>query len=387
VGSDTFSGYGNYDLVMGNVNMTFRGAGPLYTTVDCLGLGRGLYIDSSSAAYSTVAVTVEDMAIVHCHANDVPSRGPRGGAIYVKEARLTLRNLIIAHNRADDRGAGIYVWQSTVTLEDTVIGPNNTAANTGGGVGMEQSVLIVDRAFVSENIGVSAADVQLANFACYTDSRVDYVKGFHWEKLGSIQVELDICSCCNGCIQNAPSIEVTQVTVDYEQSTNMTLGIVPTKLVIQGKFVAFGDDSRVTRVYVAGQACVMRNVTSSLIICGISSPYHAGQSIQVMRSDGESAKFPPVNGSDTFPVYIGRGVQIDVINNISTENGIRAVLNVKLRSEPQSSVVIPFDITVDNDTAILPHLRPFKAALPCSAPGCMPFKLTFTGADWNVPQR
>ena len=80
-------------------------------------------------------------------------------------------------------------------------------------------------------------------------------------------------------------------------------------------------------------------------------------------------------------------MKIDVLNNVSTENGVRAVFNVKLRSEPQSSVVIPFDITVDNDTAILPYLRPFKAALPCSSPGCMPFKLTFTGADWNVTQR
>ena len=349
VGTKVFTGPGNYDLVIGNVNMTFRGDGPLYTTINCLEQGRGLYVDSS--VFSTVSVAVEDLSIMRCYANNVPSRGPRGGAIYVKQAQLTVKNVIIRHNRADERGGGIYAWSSYVTLIDTVVGPNNTATLTGGGIVLEASVIIADRSFVSENFAMAEENEEMSNFACFSDSRVHSVKEPHWQKLGSSQVELNICSCCNGCMQKAPPVDVTQVTVDKELGTNVSLGLQYTKVILQGTFIAFGQGSRVSVIYVNEQPCVLRNVTSSLIICGIQSPYRPGQQIELLRSDGEAAVFPTENGSDAFPVYIGRGLDLHIVRNVSTENGVRSQVNVKLLSQPAASVVIPVDVSCGHGLA------------------------------------
>jgi hypothetical protein len=402
VGSETFSGYGNYDLVMGNINLTLQGAGPLLTAIDCKHLGRGFYVDSSSTS-ANVVVGIEDLTITRCYANDVPKRGPRGGAVYVTQAALTIRNVIVRDNKADDKGAGIYAYRATVSLIDTVVGPNNFANNTGGGVTLEASVLLVDRTFVSENRAASAATAQLGNFACYSDSRVQEpdVREVHWQKLGRTQVQLDVCSCCNGCTQKAPRVDVTQATIDHEVGSNVTLGALPTKVVLQGSFLSFGKHSRVTTIVVDGQKCTIRNVTSSLIICSITNPYVKGQEIKLLRSDGSAAiaqanagnaSYVVSNVTDTFPVYVGRGLRVVTVTNVSTENGLRAKLQISLKSQPQASVTIPASVScgIDNashwecihDPVILagPAPYPFKPAKP-SQPN-----MVFTSENWNTVQ-
>ena len=131
---------------------------------------------------------------------------------------------------------------------------------------------MVDRAFVHGNIGTSLTvlDGQHAgNLNCFADSRVEYTRGFHWKKLGSSILELDTCSCCNGCQQAVPPLDVTQVTFDKELQDNITLGELSTKVVVQGTFISFGDDSVATQVYIAGEKCILRNVSSYQIVCGI----------------------------------------------------------------------------------------------------------------------
>ena len=234
---------------------------------------------------------------------------------------------------------------------------------------------------------------QEGNLACLSDSRVEEpaVRDLHWQQLGRTQLQLDVCSCCNGCMQKAPSVEVTQTTVDNDFGSNISLGALPTKVVVQGSFISFGDDSASTTVLVDGQPCVLRNVTSYLIICDIVTPYIEGQQILVLRSDGSSAAFlngsEPVpaqlgNETDTFPVFIGRGLNVHVINNVSTENGARASLGISLKSQPQAVVRIPADCSIDNDAEILggPATQPFKPGKPSQT------DLVFTTENWNVTQ-
>ena len=298
VGAGRYSGDGNYDIALGNVNLTFAGAGPWDTIIDCRSRGRGFYIDSSVAA-GAVSVAIEALTVTHCYANDDPARGPLGGAVFVKHTVATFRNVVLRDNRADTQGGAVYGFRSSIRLEDTVIGPGNTAP-IGGGLGLESTILVVDRAFVHGNIGTSLTvlDGQHAgNLNCFADSRVEYTRGFHWKKLGSSILELDTCSCCNGCQQAVPPLDVTQVTFDKELQDNITLGELSTKVVVQGTFISFGDDSVATQVYIAGEKCILRNVSSYQIVCGIESPYVEGQSISVRRSDGERADFPDQAGT------------------------------------------------------------------------------------------
>ena len=44
--------------------------------------------------------------------------------------------------------------------------------------------------------------------------------------------------------------------------------------------------------------------------------------------------FPTEKGSDAFPVYIGRGLDLHIVRNVSTQNGVRSQVNVKLFSQP-----------------------------------------------------
>ena len=287
----SYSGVGNYDIVLGNVNVTFAGHGPLSTVIDCQQQGRGFYIDSS-VAVGSVSVVLEGLTITNCYANDAPIRGPIGGAAFIKHAVVTFRNMVLRDNRADVQGGGIYGFRSTVLLEDTVVGPANTA-EIGGGIALETTVLTINRAFVTDNSGTTLSNGSFAgNLNCFTNSRVDYRRGFHWKELGKSILELDACSCCNGCLQPVPALEVTQVTVDVELQENASLGLLPTKMVLQGSFMSYGDDSAATKIYVDGEPCLMRNVSSYQIICGLQSPYVVGQSISVRRSDGVTAEYP-----------------------------------------------------------------------------------------------
>lgn len=298
VAEGTYSGVGNYDIVLGNVNVTFSGAGPLLTIIDCQNQGRGFYIDSSVAT-GAIKVIIQSLTVTNCYANNSPVRGPIGGAAFIKHTVAEFNNVVMKNNRADNQGGAIYGFRSTIHLIDTVVGPGNIAS-IGGGLGLESTILVVNRAFVNDNIGtsLSALDGVLAdNLNCFADSRVEYTRGFHWKELGKSILELETCSCCNGCQQAVPPLEVTQVTIDKELHENATLGEFATKVVIQGTFMSFGDDSVAASVYVAGRLCVLRNVTSYQIICGISQPYEAGQNVSVRRSDGKSADFPTIWGA------------------------------------------------------------------------------------------
>jgi predicted outer membrane repeat protein len=300
INAGTYSGDGNYDIVLGNVNVTFAGAGPLETIIDCQSRGRGFYIDSSVATGS-VSVAIESLTVSNCYANDSPVRGPIGGAAFIKHTVATFRNVVLRNNRADAQGGAIYGFRSTIFLEDTVIGPGNIAP-IGGGLGLESTILLVDRAFVNDNVGTSLTELDgeiAGNLNCFADSRVEYARGFHWKELGKSILELETCSCCNGCQQAVPALEVTQVTIDKEIGENATLGELSTKVILQGSFISFGDDSVATQVYVAGQKCDLRNVTSYQIICGLEAPYEEGQNISVRRSDGERAEFPTQQGTCT----------------------------------------------------------------------------------------
>ena len=44
----------------------------------------------------------------------------------------------------------------------------------------------------------------------------------------------------------------------------------------------------------------------------------ANNLIKLLRSDGEVAVFPTEKGSDAFPVYIGRGLDLHIVRNVST---------------------------------------------------------------------
>ena len=61
--------------------------------------------------------------------------------------------------------------------------------------------------------------------------------------------------------------------------------------------------------------------------------------------------FPTENGSDAFPVYISRGLDLHIVRNVSTENGVRSQVNVKLLSQPAASVVIPVDVSCGHGLA------------------------------------
>ena len=53
--------------------------------------------------------------------------------------------------------------------------------------------------------------------------------------------------------------------------------------------------------------------------------------------------FPTEKGSDAFPVYIGRGLDLHIVRNVSTENGVRSQVNVKLFSQPDLARSILLD--------------------------------------------
>ena len=205
-----------------------------------------------------MSVVLEGLTITNCYANDAPIRGPIGGAAFIKHAVVIFRNMVLRDNRADVQGGGIYGFRSTVLLEDTVVGPANTA-EIGGGIALETTVLTINRAFVTDNSGTTLSNGSFSgNLNCFTNSRVDYRRGFHWKELGKSILELDACSCCNGCLQPVPALEVTQVTVDVELQENASLGSLPTKMVLQGSFMSYGDDSAATKIYVDGATCLMR---------------------------------------------------------------------------------------------------------------------------------
>ena len=65
--------------------------------------------------------------------------------------------------------------------------------------------------------------------------------------------------------------------------------------------------------------------------------------MKLLRSDGEVAVFPTEKGSDAFPVYIGRGLDLHIVRNVSTENGVRSQVNVKLFSQPDLARSILLD--------------------------------------------
>lgn len=298
IGRDTYSGIGNYAVILGNLDLVVDGIDSMSTTIDCDGKGRAFFIDGSTRAGSALLV-LRALTIKRCRAQPTPGghdeddwRAPMGGAIFITDAAVTLQNVFMTGNSAVELGGAIYGRFSVVRLEDTVL-YRNTAAE-GAGITLQESVMTTKRSFIHMNMATNAdvlqQDVSCKGGAVITDIRA----GKHWRRLGFDLIELDTCSCCSGCNQAAPPLIVDQVTL---------LDGPRPMLALQGSFLTFGEGSASTLVYAGGLPCVAgyRNVTSYRIYCYPSKTLMPGDSISVNRNDGATAlaAFASASGNET----------------------------------------------------------------------------------------
>ena len=102
-----------------------------HAVVDVAGTGRALEISGD------IAPTVENIKFVNGNASGKgggPSGKDGGGAVYIRDATATLRNVIIADSTSPDYGGGLFVAELTIPkIIDSII-ENNSAGDSGGGV-------------------------------------------------------------------------------------------------------------------------------------------------------------------------------------------------------------------------------------------------------------
>ena len=103
-------------------------------------------VDVSNTTTSSV---LDGFSITNGNADSYSNNQYRGGGIYSNEGNAILRNLIIAHNQAED-GGGIYSTNSQHQLTNLLF-LDNSASDDGGGLYNYSSSLIFDKVTFSGN--------------------------------------------------------------------------------------------------------------------------------------------------------------------------------------------------------------------------------------------
>jgi len=126
IAAGTYSGTGNYDLDLVNVNNTFiYGAGSSSTIIDCQNNGIGI-----TSSGGTVLV-ISGLTIKNCKAQIPPVNG---GAINVQStSTVTLLDVKLINNYATANGGGIYLFNTLANFSSVNL-QGNSAGGSGGGI-------------------------------------------------------------------------------------------------------------------------------------------------------------------------------------------------------------------------------------------------------------
>jgi len=98
----------------------------LETTLNAQGQGRVVF------AVSGIALNLENLHLIHGDATQGGGVSLGGGGIYITSSVLTLNNVQVYENMAE-QGGGIYAYTGTLTINDGAVS-NNVATNNGGGI-------------------------------------------------------------------------------------------------------------------------------------------------------------------------------------------------------------------------------------------------------------
>ena len=151
--------------------------------------GAALALDMSSASLSDVVIADNtaysvggairaDNSILSIHNGRITgnvSQHNRAGGLYLDWSQTTLRNVIVAGNRAEGynpEGGGFYVWKGAVNLDHVAV-VGNTALTEGGGLYLYDCTASLDHTVIAGNYagtsGGGIYDVVSATTATYGD--------------------------------------------------------------------------------------------------------------------------------------------------------------------------------------------------------------------------
>ncbi|GAB4278257.1 MAG: hypothetical protein Fur0025_04680 [Oscillatoriaceae cyanobacterium] len=140
------------DLDIDGKNLIIIGAGQATTTIDASGFTAGNE-DRVFHLLNNASLDISALTITGGYIDDTD-----GGGIRIESGDLTITNVTVSGNMADDgvgggEGGGIYVESGTVTITDSEIS-GNTAAEDGGGIYVYDStanVTIINTLFTGNN--------------------------------------------------------------------------------------------------------------------------------------------------------------------------------------------------------------------------------------------